>query len=245
MNILTRFELRSQCCITKALLIKCISRWVQYSHSYQTNGKFSTCLNSQTNRQLKLKKLQEKKRLEKLKQASNTDNVAPVTLKSPGQIRMEKDLEGLKNLPSTIKITFPNNANKMDFEFSISPTEGYYKAGHYTFNVSVSDNYPIDPPKVKGTQVIFHPNIDYDGNICLNILRESWSPALDLFSVIVGVSFLFSDPNPTDALNKEAADMMYKHEESFRQLVTVTGRGGYYEGTRFSNVANYDYLLPR
>ena len=38
---------------------------------------------------------------------------------------------------------------------------------------------------------VYHPNIDLDGNICLNILREDWKPVLSINSVIYGLNFLF------------------------------------------------------
>lgn len=38
---------------------------------------------------------------------------------------------------------------------------------------------------------VFHPNIDVDGNICLNILREDWKPVLSISSIIYGLQFLF------------------------------------------------------
>ena len=38
---------------------------------------------------------------------------------------------------------------------------------------------------------VFHPNIDLEGNICLNILREDWKPVLSISSVIYGLQFLF------------------------------------------------------
>jgi hypothetical protein len=38
---------------------------------------------------------------------------------------------------------------------------------------------------------VFHPNIDLDGNVCLNILREDWKPVLSINSVIYGLQFLF------------------------------------------------------
>ncbi len=38
---------------------------------------------------------------------------------------------------------------------------------------------------------VYHPNIDLEGNICLNILREDWKPVLNVSSVIIGLQFLF------------------------------------------------------
>lgn len=71
---------------------------------------------------------------------------------------------------------------------------GMYKGGSFTFTFAINSNYPHDPPKIKCTQKIYHPNIDLEGNICLNILREDWRPVLNINSVVVGlqVCSLFS-----------------------------------------------------
>lgn len=49
---------------------------------------------------------------------------------------------------------------------------------------------------------IYHPNVDLEGNVCLNILREDWKPVLNLNSVLVGLQYLFLEPNADDPLNK-------------------------------------------
>ena len=49
---------------------------------------------------------------------------------------------------------------------------------------------------------IYHPNIDLDGNVCLNILREDWKPVLTINSIVYGLQYLFLEPNPEDPLNK-------------------------------------------
>lgn len=54
------------------------------------------------------------------------------------------------------------------------------------------------------SQQIYHPNVDLEGNVCLNILREDWKPVLNLNSIMVGLQYLFLEPNPTDPLNKGA-----------------------------------------
>ncbi|MCG8711206.1 hypothetical protein JHU04_004607, partial [Brenneria sp. 4F2] len=60
----------------------------------------------------------------------------------------------------------------------VSPDEGFYKCGHFQFELQFNDNYPMEPPRVLCLNKIFHPNIDLDGRICLNVLRQDWSPAL-------------------------------------------------------------------
>ena len=62
-----------------------------------------------------------------------------------------------------------------------------YKTGSFNFSFVINQNFPHDPPKVKCMSKIYHPNIDLEGNVCLNILREDWKPVLNLNAVIVGL----------------------------------------------------------
>lgn len=108
--------------------------------------------------------------------------------------------------------------------------------GLFKFTVEINENFPIDPPKIRCMQKIYHPNIDLDGNICLNILREDWSPVLNLNSVIIGLNFLFLEPNPNDPLNKEAANVLAKNKNVFASNVKVAMRGGSVDGERYDRV---------
>lgn len=49
---------------------------------------------------------------------------------------------------------------------------------------------------------IFHPNIDQEGHVCLNILRRDWSPSIDLTQIACSLQFLLAEPNPDDPLNE-------------------------------------------
>lgn len=69
--------------------------------------------------------------------------------------------------------------------------QGFYKGGKFVFSFKVSPNYPHDPPKVKCKTMVFHPNIDLEGNVCLNILREDWKPVLTINSIVYGLQYLF------------------------------------------------------
>ncbi|CBY35612.1 unnamed protein product [Oikopleura dioica] len=86
---------------------------------------------------------------------------------------------------------------------------------------------------VKCETQVYHPNIDLDGNVCLNILREDWKPVLNINSVIYGLQFLFLEPNPDDPLNKEAADVLKRDKRQFEQNVYRSMRGGYIGNTHF------------
>lgn len=91
------------------------------------------------------------------------------------------------SLGETMKTHFADPDDILNFVLTIEPDEGMYKGGAFNFNFAINQNFPHDPPKVKCTQKIYHPNIDLDGNVCLNILREDWKPVLNLNAVIVGL----------------------------------------------------------
>ncbi|KAF1774891.1 Ubiquitin-conjugating enzyme, active site [Phytophthora cactorum] len=82
---------------------------------------------------------------------------------------------------------------------------------------------------------IYHPNIDLDGNVCLNILREDWKPVLDINSVIYGLIYLFYEPNPDDPLNK-AAELFRNDPKQFAAVVNRSLRGYSVQGIEFEQL---------
>lgn len=153
------------------------------------------------------------------------------------QLRVQKDLTEL-SLPETMKTNFPEPEDTMNFELEIKPDEGMYKGGHFKFSFSINNNFPHEPPKVKCLQKIYHPNIDLEGNVCLNILREDWKPVLNLNSVMIGLQYLFLEPNATDPLNKDAATILQKNRDQFKNEVANSMRGGMVSGEKFDDVKN-------
>jgi len=145
---------------------------------------------------------------------------------SAAQLRVTKDINEL-DLPSTCKTEFEDPDNLLNFKLIICPDQGFYRGGKFVFKFNVSNNYPHEPPKVKCETQVYHPNIDLEGNVCLNILREDWKPVLTINAVVYGLQYLFLEPNPDDPLNKEAADVLKQNKRIFEQNVTKSMRGGY------------------
>lgn len=86
-----------------------------------------------------------------------------------------------------MRTDFPDPDNILNFILSIEPDEGMYRGARFTFDFAINQNFPHEPPKVRCMEKIYHPNIDLEGKVCLNILREDWKPVLNLNAVIVGL----------------------------------------------------------
>ena len=67
----------------------------------------------------------------------------------------------------------------------------------------------------------------------MNILRGEWKPVLGINAVILGLIFLFIEPNDLDPLNHEAAEVMRANKTNFANVVTRTLRGGVYENVNY------------
>ncbi|EDO14969.1 hypothetical protein Kpol_414p2, partial [Vanderwaltozyma polyspora DSM 70294] len=191
---------------------------------------------------LKLRELQKKKQLELSSSKDNSlstgsqDNRNQLTA---ARLRLQNDLNNLE-LPPGVNLSILSVLSDLKesphLTLLISPDEGYYKSGKFKFDLKFNENYPIEPPIVLCMNKIFHPNIDLDGKICLNILREDWSPALDLNSIIIGLLYLFLECNAKDPLNKEAANILHSDEDMFRKYVRDSMAGKKLFNIQYDNV---------
>uniref|UniRef100_A0A8C5I5F7 E2 ubiquitin-conjugating enzyme n=1 Tax=Gouania willdenowi TaxID=441366 RepID=A0A8C5I5F7_GOUWI len=62
----------------------------------------------------------------------------------------------------------------------MGPNDSPYQSGVFFLTIHFPTDYPFKPPKVAFTTRIYHPNINSNGSICLDILRSQWSPALTI-----------------------------------------------------------------
>mmetsp|Transcript_2238 Transcript_2238/g.5959 ORF Transcript_2238/g.5959 Transcript_2238/m.5959 type:complete len:176 (+) Transcript_2238:84-611(+) len=169
------------------------------------------------------------------KQVKTKKEAKTTTDTSPAELRVQNDISKL-DIPTSMKLSFPEKSNIMNFELVIQPEEGYWARGRFKFTVNILPSYPHDPPKVHCDTKIYHPNIDLKGNVCLNILRREWKPVLTLNHVLYGLQLLFLDPNPKDPLNEQAAELMKNNPHAFRSNVNNSMRGGYVSGEHFPPV---------
>ncbi|XP_043375787.1 ubiquitin-conjugating enzyme E2 D1 isoform X3 [Dermochelys coriacea] len=103
-------------------------------------------------------------------------------------------------------------------EKSLPEPDSAYQGGVFFLTVHFPTDYPFKPPKIAFTTKIYHPNINSNGSICLDILRSQWSPALTVSKVLLSICSLLCDPNPDDPLVPDIAQI-YKSDKEKNFLV--------------------------
>ena len=84
-----------------------------------------------------------------------------------------------------------------------------YLAGRWLLSISIPEAYPHTPPTIKFVTPICHPNIKFKtGEICLDLLKEKWTPAYTISSTLTSIYQLLSAPNPESPENLEVAALL-------------------------------------
>eukprot|EP01064_Diplonema_japonicum_P016989 TRINITY_DN2504_c0_g1_i4.p1 TRINITY_DN2504_c0_g1~~TRINITY_DN2504_c0_g1_i4.p1 ORF type:complete len:164 (+),score=38.95 TRINITY_DN2504_c0_g1_i4:48-494(+) len=97
----------------------------------------------------------------------------------------------------------------------MGPESSPYQGGIFFLNIHFPADYPFKPPRLQFTTKLYHPNINSNGGICLDILKDQWSPALTISKVLLSICSLLTDPNPDDPLVPEIARMFKTNRAQF------------------------------
>ncbi|KAK9937051.1 hypothetical protein M0R45_013868 [Rubus argutus] len=120
--------------------------------------------------------------------------------------RILKEFKDLQKDPPTNCSAGPVDEDIFNWQATImGPPDSPYAGGIFQVTIRFPPDYPFKPPKVSFTTKVFHPNVNSNGNICLDILKEQWSPALTVAKVLLSICSLLNDPNPEDPLEPEIA----------------------------------------
>jgi ubiquitin-conjugating enzyme E2 D len=103
----------------------------------------------------------------------------------------------------------------------MGPEDSPYSGGVFFLDIHFPADYPFKPPKVHFTTRIYHCNINSNGGICLDILKDQWSPALTISKVLLSICSLLTDPNPDDPLVPDIAQLLKtdrtRHDSTARE----------------------------
>ncbi|XP_077219883.1 ubiquitin-conjugating enzyme E2 2-like isoform X2 [Tasmannia lanceolata] len=100
-----------------------------------------------------------------------------------------------------------------------SPDDTPWDGGTFKLTLQITEDYPNKPPTVRFVSRMFHPNIYADGNICLDILQNQWSPIYDVAAILTSIQSLLCDPNPNSPANSEAARMFSENKREYNRRI--------------------------
>lgn len=140
--------------------------------------------------------------------------------------RIKKELESIvKRLPPNCTAgPIGDNINNWQAVI-LGPIDSPYYGGIFFLTISFTEGidyyekveYPFKPPRIFFTTKVFHPNINANGGICLDILRDQWSPALTIPKILLSISSLLVDPNPDDPLVPDIAILYKSNREEYNR----------------------------
>ncbi|GJN16879.1 hypothetical protein PR202_gb03904 [Eleusine coracana subsp. coracana] len=96
------------------------------------------------------------------------------------------------------------------------PKDTPYEGGTFIIDIRLPSGYPFEPPKMQFMTKVWHPNISsQNGAICLDILKDQWSPALTLKTALLSLQALLSAPAPDDPQDAVVAQQYLRDYSTF------------------------------
>ncbi|KAF8633775.1 hypothetical protein AX15_001281 [Amanita polypyramis BW_CC] len=136
--------------------------------------------------------------------------------------RVNKEIADCKNdRASNIQIELINDS-PFHLQGRFPGPEGTpYEGGKFDVDIVIPDSYPFQPVKMKFITKVYHPNISSaSGAICLDILKDAWSPVLTLKSTLISLQSLLCSPEPNDPQDAEVAKHYTTSKSSFEETAT-------------------------
>ncbi len=131
--------------------------------------------------------------------------------------RIARDLKELQQDPPSNCTASPVDENNLYVWTAtiVGPDGSPYAGGVFFLDIQFPSDYPFKPPRLQFVTKVYHPNINAQGGICLDILKDQWSPALSIAKVLLSISSLLTDANPRDPLVPEIARLYETDRPAF------------------------------
>jgi ubiquitin-conjugating enzyme E2 D len=134
--------------------------------------------------------------------------------------RIARELADLRKDPPLNCSAGPvNDTDLFNWEgVMFGPADSPFAGGIFNVTIQFPVDYPFKPPRVMFSTKIYHPNINKEGFICLDILKQNWSPALTISKVLLSILSMLTDPNPSDPLMPDIANQYVKDRAEYERV---------------------------
>ncbi|OII76551.1 ubiquitin-conjugating enzyme family protein [Cryptosporidium andersoni] len=157
-------------------------------------------------------------------------------MQSQARRRILRDFTKLSSDPPEGICGTPLDGDLMHWDAVIFGPEGtIWEGGIFKLDIKFSEEYPNKAPDIKFITKVFHPNVYINGNICLDILQQQWSPVFDICAILTCIQSLLNDPNPNSPANAEAAQMYTENRLEYYEKVQQCVRASWEEAEDSSN----------
>ncbi|KAJ2764619.1 Ubiquitin-conjugating enzyme E2 2 [Coemansia nantahalensis] len=149
-------------------------------------------------------------------------------MSTPCRRRLMRDFKRLQNDPTEGISGAPCPDNIMMWNAVIfGPADTPFEDGTFKLSLTFDESYPNKPPLVKFISRMFHPNVYTNGELCLDILQNRWSPTYDVSAILTSIQSLLHDPNSTSPANAEAAKLYCENRKEYSRRVRETVEGSW------------------
>ncbi len=95
--------------------------------------------------------------------------------------RLQKELKSLDDVSNSNVSAGPTGDDLFHWTATIiGPEDTPYAGGVFFLSIDFPPDYPFKAPHVKFTTKVYHPNVNKNGAICMDILKTQWSPAINV-----------------------------------------------------------------
>lgn len=127
--------------------------------------------------------------------------------------RIQKELKEIeRDKASGVTVEVLGNSLQRLRGYVQGPRDTPYEKGLFVVDITLESQYPFLPPRMRFKTKVWHPNVSSaNGAICLDILKDQWSPALTLKTALLSLQALLASPEPDDPQDAVVA-RQYIHE---------------------------------
>jgi len=160
--------------------------------------------------------------------------------------RIHKELEECRqDVQSGITLRLNNESDLSNLTgYFRGPPGTPYQGGVFQVDIVIPKEYPFKPPLMKFATKIYHPNISsVTGAICLDILKDAWTPILTLKSSLISLQSLLQSPEPDNPQDAEVAKHYLASKTGFEETAAYWTKIYASDGDKYGAAAQDDAAL--